>query len=69
MKRIRVIARERIIDPTTKGFHTGAGLRALNGYYEDIFEVDDNYSKTSLVLELEDRYPELRGRTFEIIEL
>ena len=69
MKRIRVIARERIIDPSTMRIHTDAGLMALNGYWENVYEVDDDYSKTSFILDLEDKVPELRGRNFQIIEL
>ena len=36
MKQIKVIARERITDPSTKKIHTDEGLRALDGYYEEI---------------------------------
>ena len=43
MKLIKVIARERIIDPSTKKIHTDEGLRALDGYYEETIEVDESY--------------------------
>ncbi len=49
--------------------HNDTGLIALNGYWENVYEVDDNYSKTSFILDLEESIPELRGRTFQIIEL
>lgn len=69
MKTIKVIARERIIDPTTGRCHNDTGLMALNGYYENVIDVEDDYNKTSLVLYLEETYPELKGRSFEIIEI
>lgn len=69
MKKIRVIARERIINPRTGKVHTDAGLMALNGYYENLFEVDDAYNTTMFILGLEERNPELMGRAFEITEV
>lgn len=69
MKRIRVIARERIINPSTMRIHTDAGLMALNGYWENIYEVEDDYSQTSFIDDLEGKNPELCGRDFQIIEL
>ena len=69
MKKIRVIARERIINPETWKVHTDAGLMALNGYYENVFEVDDAYNKIMFILELEEKHSELKGRSFEITEL
>ena len=69
MKKVKIIARERIIDPATGRRHTDAGLMALNGYYEDVIDVEDDYNKISLVLHLEEMHPELKGRLFEIIEI
>lgn len=69
MKRIRVIARERIINPSTMRIHTDAGLMALNGYWENVYEVEDDYSQTSFIDDLEGKNPELCGRDFQIIEL
>ena len=69
MKRIRVIARERIINPSTMRIHTDAGLMALNGYWESVYEVEDDYSQTSFIDDLEGKNPELCGRDFQIIEL
>lgn len=69
MKKIRVIARERIINPETRRVHNDAGLMALNGYYENVFQVDEAYNKTMFILELEEKFPELKGRSFEVIEL
>lgn len=69
MKRVKVIARERIINPTTGRYHDDIGLMALNGYYENVVDVEDDYNKMSLVLHLEETHPELKGRSFEIIEI
>ena len=41
MKKYRIIARQRIIDPKTKRVHDDFGLMALNGYYEDIIEINE----------------------------
>ena len=44
MKHIKIIARQRIIDPHTGKMHNDQGLMALNGYYEsEIIEVEDSY--------------------------
>lgn len=69
MKKVRIIARERIIDPKTGRKHNDAGLMALNGYYEDVIDVEDDYNKTTLVLRLEEVRPEFKGCSFEIIEI
>ncbi|NCB43532.1 MAG: hypothetical protein EOM59_13080 [Clostridia bacterium] len=69
MKKIRVIARERIINPETWKVHNDVGLMALDGYYENVFQVDETYNKTMFILELEEKHPELKGRSFEIVEL
>jgi hypothetical protein len=43
MKRIKIIARQHIIDPNTGKLHNDQGLMALNGYYESgIIEVEDS---------------------------
>jgi len=69
MKKIKVIARERIINPETWRVHNDSGLMALNGYYENVFQVDETFNQTMFILELEEKFPELKGRSFEIIEL
>lgn len=68
-KKIRVIAREQIIDCKTGSVLDDTGLMALNGYYENVFEVDDKYDVQMFILELEEKHPELKGRTFNIIKL
>ena len=36
MKKICIVARERIINPSTGKSHSDDGLRALDGYFEDV---------------------------------
>lgn len=36
--------------------------------YEDVFEVENNYDRFTLIFDLEERILDLRGRNFEIIE-
>lgn len=48
MKNIRVIAREEIIDPKTGKAHDDTGLIALDGYYQQDFQVHDVYDQNTL---------------------
>ena len=69
MKKIGIIARQRIIDPTTKKIHNDDGLRALNGYFEDVVLVEEPFDKTTFVLKYEEDHPELKGWRFQIIDI
>ena len=69
MKKIKLIARQMIINPSTGKVHSDEGLRALNGYFEDIKEVDETYDEISLILQYEEVYPEIKGWDFQIIEI
>ena len=69
MKKIRIIAREKIFNPNTGKRHSDEGLRALNGYFEDIVELNDNYDKISLILKYEEMYPRISGWDFQIEEI
>lgn len=69
MKTIKIIAREKIINPHTGNVHSDEGLRALDGYFEEIQKVEDKYNSTSLILQYEELHPELKGWDFQIIEL
>lgn len=69
MKKLRVIARQRHIDPKTGKKYSDAKLVTVNAYYEDVIEVEDSYDKNMLPLQLGEQHPELSGWTFQIIEL
>ena len=69
MKRIAVIARQRIIDPKTWKIHTDEGLRALNSYYEDIVIVEEPFDETTFILQFEAEHPELRGWNFQLCKI
>lgn len=69
MKRMAVIARQRIIDPKTMKIHTDEGLRALNGYYEDVVTVEEPFDETSFILQFEEEHPELRGWNFQLSKI
>lgn len=44
-------------------------LLAMNYYYEDIIEVDDNYDVMMLDLNLKEKYPELRTYSLKFEEI
>lgn len=69
MKKIRIIARQRIINPHTMKVHDDNGLRALNGYYEDVITVEVPFDETSFVLQFEEAHPELKGWNFQLVEI
>lgn len=69
MKTIKVIGRETIINPATGNCHDDAGLRALDGYYEEVFSVEDNYDKTGFILELEKEILKLKNYNLQIEEI
>ena len=70
MKHIKIIARQRIIDPYTGKIHNDQGLMALNGYYEsEIIEVEDSYDKNTVILNFEGLHPEIKADTYEICEI
>lgn len=69
MKKICIVAKERIINPSTGKIHSDDGLRALDGYFEDVIEVDDNYNEISLLLQYEEEHPEIKGWNFQITEI
>lgn len=70
MKKIQIIASQRLINPATGKVHSIEGLRARNAYYESLpFEVDDNYDPNTVVLKFEEKYPEYTGWLYKIIEL
>lgn len=69
MKKVRIIARQMIISPETGEVHSDEGLRALNGYYEDIIQVPETYDSTRIVLNFENEHPEFYGWNFQIQEL
>lgn len=60
----KLIARERIIDPSTGKIHNDIGLIALNGYYESpVIEFDSNENEDeilrTLILRFESEYKNL----------
>ena len=69
MKKINIIARQRIIDPYTRKVHNDDGLRALNGYFEDVVTVDEPFDEITFVLKYEETHPELKGWNFQIAEI
>lgn len=68
-KRIGIIAREPIKDFSTGRRHTDAVLRMLDGYWENVYEVDDNCTSDMLIKELKKRFPEMRNWEFETVDL
>ncbi len=68
MKNIKVIAREKIINPETKQQYDDAGLKALDGYYEEVVSVDESYDEIAFLQEYAENHPELKERILELIE-
>lgn len=69
MKKLKVTGQHLLIDPITQKRYTISQLRAMNCYYEDIIEVDDNYDVMMLDLNLREKYPELHTYNFEFEEI
>jgi len=69
MKKYRIIARQRIIDPYTKRMHDDKGLMALNGYFEDVITVEDELDRVMFILQFEEVHPEFKGWNWEITEI
>ena len=68
MKRIKLIARQRHFESKTGKRYTDAKLRTVNAYYEDVFEVSEDYNQTMFLLYFEEEHPEMRGWAFQIVE-
>ena len=68
MKKVKIIARQRIINFAESGIHSDEGLRALDSYFEVEKVVNEDSEKLSLIIQLEEQNPEIKGWDFEIIE-
>ena len=69
MKEIKVTGRPLLIDPNTQKRYTESQLRAMNCYYEDIIEVEDNYDTLMLDLDLKEKHPELKTYNLKFEEI
>lgn len=66
MKHIKLVARQKIINPSTGEIYDDNGLRALNGYYEKVIEIDDSSDVRTVVSDYLDKHPELNGFDIKI---
>lgn len=69
MKKLKVTGRPLLIDPNTQKIYTVSQLRAMNCYYEDIIELEDNYNVLTLELKLKGKYPEIRTYKLKFEEI
>ena len=69
MKKLKITGRPLLIDPNTQKMYTESQLRAMNCYYEDIIEVEDNYDTLMLDLKLKQKYPELKTYNLKFEEI
>jgi hypothetical protein len=69
MKKLKITGRPLLIDPNTQKQYTVSQLCAMNCYYEDIIEVDDNYDTLMLDLNLQHKYPELKTYNLKFEEI
>ena len=68
MKKIGIIARQQIIVCYKGSPPSDEALRVLDSYFETVMEVDKNYDKLSLIIQLEEQHPEIKGWDFEFDE-
>lgn len=68
MKRIKLIARQRHIEPKTGKRYSDAKLMTVNAYYEDVFEVPDDFNKTMFSLQFEVDHPEMKGWLLKLLK-
>lgn len=66
MSKFKLIAFKPIFNYQTQKNHSIEGLKALNSYYEDVIDAEENADKVSLVLYYEETHPELKGWNFRI---
>lgn len=69
MKKLKITGRPLLIDPNTQKMYTVSQLRAMNCYYEDILEVEDDYNVLTLELRLKEKYPEIRTYNLKFEEI
>ena len=66
MKKVLIVARERIFKNAGPEVHDDFGLRALNGYYEESLEVDDSLRNPEIVQQFIERNPQCANWSIEI---
>ncbi len=69
MKKIKIIARQNILNAYTKKPLDDQGLRALDGYFEsELYTVEDSYDADSLIEKFIKAHPEIKADTYTIFE-
>lgn len=69
MKKIKIIARQNILNAYTKKPLDDQGVRALDGYFESkLYTVEDSYNADSLIDKFNKDYPEIKADTYTIVE-
>lgn len=69
MKKIKIIARQQIINTSTGMLHDDTGLKALNGYRELYAEVEDTHDIDAVIDKFIADNPEYRSGDFEIVDI
>lgn len=69
MKKIKITGHHILINPTTQKLYSVAQFRSMNSYYENIIEVEDDYNKLTLCIDLQEKYPELRTYNLKFEEI
>lgn len=60
MKQYRLIARQRLINPSTKRLYDDEGLKALDAFWASpVYEYEDSIHKTVIANELIEKYEKL----------
>ena len=73
MKKYKLIARQRIINPQTKSIHNDEGLKALNGYWESsVYSFNDSVDTSEIYRKLVNEYESTGASTdceYELVEI
>lgn len=70
LKKVKIIARSRIFtDANRYNVLDDLGLKALDGYYAESIDVEDNDNLISIAEKFEKEHPELSGWNIQIEEL
>lgn len=63
--KIKIIGRKEIFD-LYGNKHNDDGLRALNGYYEELIETKEPFDEKQIILQFEERHPEFKNEEIEL---
>ena len=66
MNTIKIVARQKIVNPSTNKIHNDEGLMALDGYAEEYIEVSDEFDANNLIDDFLSKNPNFVGCSIQI---